>query len=62
MIGELDASHLGVYGGGSGGSSPPTACLGIALDPKHRGPGIRVADVMPDSPADKPNSKLAVGD
>ncbi|MBM3473984.1 MAG: PDZ domain-containing protein [Armatimonadetes bacterium] len=62
MIGELDASHLGISGGEPGGSSPPTACLGITPDPKHRGPGLRIADVMPDSPADKPNSKLAVGE
>jgi tricorn protease len=62
MIGELDASHLGVYGGGADRSGPPTACLGITPDPAHRGPGVRVAAVMPDSPADKPNSKLAEGD
>jgi tricorn protease len=62
MIGELNASHLGIYGGPGGQSGPETACLGIIADPKHRGPGLRIADVMPDSPADKPNSKLAVGE
>lgn len=61
MIGELNASHLGIYGG-PGPSGPPTACLGIVADPEHRGPGIRLADVIPDGPADKPESTIAVGE
>ncbi|MGQ9733173.1 MAG: PDZ domain-containing protein, partial [Candidatus Zipacnadales bacterium] len=61
MIGELNASHLGVYGG-DGPKGPVTASLGILPDPQHRAPGVRIADVMPDGPADKPNSKLAVGE
>lgn len=62
MIGELDASHLGVYGGGPSRSGPSTGCLGVMIDPNHREPGVRIADVMPGGPADKPNSKLAVGE
>ncbi len=61
MIGELNASHLGVYGG-PGPTGPSTARLGIVPDPKHRGPGVRVADVMPDGPSDQAGSKIAVGD
>lgn len=61
IIGELNASHLGIYGG-PGPSGPSTARLGIAPDPAHRGPGVRVADVMPDGPADQAGSKIAVGE
>jgi tricorn protease len=61
MIGELNASHLGIYGGPSP-SGPSTAHLGIAADPEHRGPGVRVAEVMPDGPADEPESTIAVGE
>ncbi len=61
MIGELDASHLDIYGGG-GRSGPVTAYLGIRADPQHRGPGIRVAEVIPDGPVDKPESSVAVGE
>jgi tricorn protease len=61
MIGELNASHLGVYGG-PGPSGPSTARLGIVADPRHRGPGIKVGEIMPDGPADQPNSKIGVGE
>ena len=62
MIGELNASHLGVYGGPGAPTGPSTASLGITADPEHRGPGVRVADVMPGGPADKPGSEIAVGE
>ncbi len=61
MIGELNGSHLGIYGG-PGPSGPSTARLGITPDPAHTGPGIRVADVMPDGPADQTGARIAVGD
>ena len=62
MIGELNASHLGVYGGDGGPSGPPTAYLGVVADPAHRGPGVRVAEVMDDGPLTKPESTVAVGE
>ena len=61
MIGELNASHLGIYGG-PGPSGPSTGRLGIVADPEHHGPGIKVADVMPGGPADKPESTIAAGE
>jgi len=61
LIGELNASHLGCHGGPSiPGLS--TATVGITPDADHAGPGIKIADVMPDSPADKPGSKLEIGE
>ena len=62
MIGELNASHLGIYGGEGQPAAPPTAYLGIIADPAHRGPGIRVAEVMEDGPLTKPESTVAVGE
>lgn len=62
MMGDLNASHLRIWGGGGGPSGPSTGCLGITADPEHRGPGVRVADVIPDGPADQPDSTIAVGE
>ena len=62
LIGELNASHLGAYGGPGAPSGPSTATLGITPDGSHVDPGVLVADVMPESPADKPGSTIAVGE
>jgi len=51
MIGELSASHLGIYKYGGGGVS--TGRLGIYHYEDHDGPGIRVRRVIPDGPADR---------
>jgi tricorn protease len=51
MIGELSASHLGIYRWGGGGVS--TGRLGFYHDETHPGPGILVKEVIPDSPADR---------
>jgi tricorn protease len=51
MIGELSASHLGVYKYGGGGVS--TGRLGIYHHEYYDGPGIRVRYVVPDGPADR---------
>ena len=61
MIGELNASHLGIYGG-PGPRGPSTGRLGITPDWDYPGPGIRVADVMPDGPAAQPQAQIAVGE
>ncbi len=60
MLGELNASHLGI--GGPTVTGPDTAYLGVWFDPDHRGPGVRVAAVLRNSPADKPESRLQVGE
>ncbi len=60
MLGELNASHLGI--GGSTISGPSTAYLGVWFDPEHKGPGVKIAEVLKGSPADKEESKLNVGE
>jgi tricorn protease len=61
MIGELDGSHLGISGG-TAPTGPSTASLGIVADPKHRGPGIKVLEVLPNGPLDLPESKVTAGE
>lgn len=51
MLGELSASHLGIYKWEGGGVS--TGRLGIRHDEAHAGPGVRVRAVIPDGPADR---------
>ena len=74
MIGELNVSHtwvsdtpLGAMAGATElpdlmNTSPLTGCLGITADPEHRGPGMRVADVIPGGPADQQGSTIALGE
>src|ERR1041385_1839747 len=52
MLGELNASHLGI----SGQRQAPeeiTADLGLLFDESYRGPGKKVAEVLKHGPADK---------
>jgi len=51
MLGELSASHLGIYKGDGGGAS--TGSLGLYADERQAGPGLRVRRVIPDGPADR---------
>lgn len=60
MLGELNASHLGI--GGETVSGPSTAYLGVSFDPDHRAPGVKIASVLKNSPADKDESRLRVGE
>src|SRR5581483_12471776 len=39
-----------------------TAHLGVRFDPFHHGPGLKVRDVIPDSPADQKRSRINAGD
>ena len=68
MLGELNGSHLG-FTPNSGpresmveGWRDETAHLGVRFVEDHRGPGLLVRDVIPDSPADREQSKLRAGD
>lgn len=68
MLGELNGSHLG-FTPETGPREPAvegwrdeTAHLGVRFVESHRGPGLLVRDVIPDSPADREQSKLKVGD
>jgi len=61
MLGELNASHLGV----TGPIRTPeevTANLGLLFDDAHRGPGLKIAEVLKRGPADKRNIGLKTGD
>jgi len=49
--------------GGPGGRwSVATAHLGLRFDPAHRGPGLKVRDVIPDGPTDRRISKVEPGE
>ncbi len=51
MIGELNASHLGIYKWGGGGIN--TGRLGIRHYEGCEGPGVRVRAIIPNGPADR---------
>lgn len=61
MLGQLDASHMGLYG-----SSPEetqeerTGLLGVEVIPQTN--GVKVTKVIPNSPASRAESTLNVGD
>ncbi|MBY0522572.1 MAG: PDZ domain-containing protein [Gemmataceae bacterium] len=61
MMGELNASHLGI----SGFASTPdevTADLGLLYDESYRGPGLKVAEILKRGPADRRGLNLKPGD
>ncbi len=61
MLGELNASHLGIVGP----SSVPeqqTADLGLLFDEHYRGPGLKVAEILKGGPADRRGLNLKAGD
>lgn len=61
MLGELNASHTGgrYRPRGSGGSS--TASFGLFYDVKHRGVGLKVAEIMEKGPCDNAETKIIPG-
>src|SRR5262249_47339172 len=61
MLGELNASHLGISGP-LGRSEVSTAELGLLFDESYRGPGLKVAEVLKNGPADKRGLPLRAGD
>jgi tricorn protease len=61
MLGELNASHLGI----TGFIPPPeerTAELGLLFDESYPGPGLKVAEILKRGPVDKRGLKLKAGD
>ncbi|MSU50088.1 MAG: PDZ domain-containing protein [Opitutus sp.] len=67
MLGELNGSHLGFTPRttptfSAGAWSPVTAHLGVRWDPAHRGPGLKVRDVIPDGPADRKSGGVVAGE
>ena len=62
MLGELSASHLGIWGPWGSRWTPRAASIGIIPDHSWDGPGIRIDSVIPYSPADLDISMLLPGD
>ena len=61
LFGELNGSHLGMWGGGGySGESESIGALGVRTEPVPG--GYRVTHVMDRSPATRPTSELVVGD
>ena len=61
MLGELNASHLGISGR-LPTPDEPTADLGLIFDEAYRGPGLKMAEVLKRGPADKRGLDLKAGD
>jgi tricorn protease len=62
MIGELNASHLGATPPRDPSVTTTTGYLGLTFDPSYPGPGLRVAQVMPKGPTDRPGRHVEVGE
>ncbi len=61
MMGELNASHLGIHGF-LAMPEERTAELGLLFDESYHGPGLRIAEVLKRGPADKRGIALKAGD
>ncbi|PWU03096.1 MAG: peptidase S41 [Bacteroidetes bacterium] len=61
MLGELNASHTGCYYRAGRPNSDQTASLGIFYDYSYTGKGLKIAEVIPEGPLDKTNSKIKPG-
>jgi C-terminal processing protease CtpA/Prc len=59
LLGELDVSHAIAYLRSKDRDGDSTGSLGFIPDPAHRGPGVRVAEVLGNGPLDK--ADLTVG-
>jgi tricorn protease len=61
MLGELNASHLGVSGLLTA-AEEATADLGLLFDESYRGKGLKIAEVLKRGPADRRGLNLKAGD
>jgi tricorn protease len=61
MLGELNASHLGISGAGRV-PEETTADLGLIFDESYTGPGLKIAEILKRGPADKRGINLKKGD
>lgn len=62
MLGELNASHTGSrYRPKPAADADKTASLGLLFDPKDRGKGLLVVELLPRSPAKRAESKIVPG-
>src|SRR5439155_16933187 len=61
MLGELNASHLNVYGTPST-PEEVTADLGLVFDDKFPGPRLKIAEILKRGPGDQRGLDLKAGD
>jgi tricorn protease len=61
MLGELNASHLGISGR-MPAADEQTADLGLLFDESYSGPGLKIAEVLKRGPADKRGLNLKSGE
>ncbi len=61
MLGELNASHLGISGN-LGTPEQQTAELGLIFDRTHPGPDLKIVEVVKGGPADRRGVNLKPGD
>jgi tricorn protease len=61
MMGELNASHLGVSGFGTV-PDEPTADLGLLFDESYRGKGLKISEIVKRGPADRRGLNLKAGE
>jgi tricorn protease len=61
MLGELNASHLGISGF-LGRPEETTADLGLIFDETYRGPGLKIAEILKRGPADQRGIQVKPGD
>jgi tricorn protease len=61
MMGELNASHLGISGFGKG-PEEITADLGLIFDETYFGPGVKISEILKRGPADKRGINLKAGE
>lgn len=61
MLGELNASHLGITGFAQF-PDEMTADLGLIFEEKYAGPGLKIREILKRGPADKRGMNLKPGD
>ncbi len=61
MLGELNASHLGITGSAKA-PEETTADLGLIFDSTYTGPGLKIAEILKRGPADKRNLSVKAGE
>ena len=61
MLGELNASHLGISGN-LGAPEQQTADLGLIFDHRHPGPELKIAEILKGGPADQRGLDLKPGE
>ena len=61
MVGEVNSSHSEISPASRVGG-PVTASLGVLFDNDYTGLGLKVTEIMPKGPADKPSTRIMKGE